>query len=121
MDASPFALSSLETAVILNKALCALKGPAASCEHWSASLASKRGKQRSLLYDLDVHVDGQSKACHYQWVGKFYREDEDARKVTSVLRQLEVTDCRARGNLVVPRVITYDAARRLLLLSYETG
>src|SRR5207253_6508411 len=57
----------------------------------------------------------------YQWVGKFYEDDGAARRVAAVLRELAGGDCGARGQLAVPRVLAYDAPRRLLLLAYEAG
>src|SRR5439155_327256 len=58
----------------------------------------------------------------YEWLGKFYDEDRDARRVASVLRQLaEVTASGARTGPAVPGVIAYHAPERLLLLTYEPG
>src|SRR5207247_10670783 len=56
-----------------------------------------------------------------QWVGKFYEDDGAARRVAAVLRELAASDCGARGEMEVPRVLAYDAPRRLLLLTYEGG
>src|SRR5207253_1772361 len=56
-----------------------------------------------------------------QWVGKFFEDDGAARRVAAVLRELAASDCGARGEMEVPRVLGYDAPRRLLLLTYEAG
>jgi len=66
-------------------------------------------------------VAGGAEVQRYQWVGKFYERDEEARGVATILRELAASGCGARGGFVVPSVLAYHPPRRLLLLSYESG
>jgi aminoglycoside phosphotransferase (APT) family kinase protein len=66
-------------------------------------------------------VNGVPPLQHYQWVGKYYERDDDARRVATVLRELAASDCYARGDLVIPSLRAYHAPLRLLLLGYEPG
>ena len=115
MNASPPTLNREETLAVLSAALRDLHGTDTQLEDWTARPITKRGKRRSVRYDLVA--SGQP----YQWVGKFYARDLVARKVAGVLRELAATDCCTRGEMVIPRVVAYHAPYRLLLLTYETG
>ncbi len=106
---------------VLNAALREYLGAEARLEEWAAQPASKRGKQRAVRYDLDARAAGAPQACRYEWVGKFYEQDDDARRVARVLRELAATDCCARGGLMIPSVLAYHAPLRLLLLTYQSG
>ena len=106
---------------VLSAALRRMRGPAAELEDWSAQPLAKHGKQRVVRYDVHARAAHGGAVVCYQWVGKFYEDDCAARRVARVLQELAGGDCGARGQLAVPRVLTYDAPRRLLLLTYEAG
>jgi aminoglycoside phosphotransferase (APT) family kinase protein len=106
---------------VLTAALRDCLGAEVRLEGWTARPASKRGKQRAVRYDLDARLEGAPHVRHFQWVGKFYERDNDARRVATVLRELVATDCGARGDLVIPKVVTYHDPLHLLLFTYEAG
>jgi len=106
---------------ILSAALRQVRGPAVSLEDWSAQPLGKHGKQRVVRYDLRARAAHGGELFSLQWVGKFYEDDGAARRVAAVLLQLAGSDCGVRGKMEVPRVLGYDAPRRLLLLTYEAG
>src|SRR5207253_5316155 len=106
---------------VLSAALRLMRGPDASLEDWSAQPLTKHGKQRVVRYDLRARAAPGRHVCSLQWVGKLYEDDGAARRVAAVLRELAAGDCGARGEMEVPRVLGYDAPRRLLLLTYEAG
>src|SRR5437867_1555363 len=109
-----------ETQAILSAALHEVRGGEARLMGWTAdSRFTENGKRRVVRYDLEVRLAGISLA--YQWLGKFYDNDVDPRRVASVLRNLGDADIRARDGLAVPTVLAYHAPRRLLLLTYESG
>jgi len=98
-----------------------MRGPDVELEDWSTQPLAKHGKQRVVRYDVHARTAPGGDVVSYQWVGKFYEDDGAARRVAAVLRELAGGDCGARGQLAVPRVLAYDAPRRLLLLTYEAG
>src|SRR6266550_1403630 len=106
---------------VLSAALRLMRGPDASLEDWSAQPLTKHGKQRVVRYDLRARAAPGREVCYLQWVGKFYEDDGAARRVAAVLLQLAGSDCGERGEVEVPRVLAYDAPRRLLLLTHEAG
>ena len=106
---------------VLSAALRLMRGPDASLEDWSAQPLTKHGKQRVVRYDLRARAAPGREVCYLQWVGKFYEDDGAARRVAAVLLQLAGSDCGVRGEVEVPRVLAYDAPRRLLLLTHEAG
>ncbi|PYP29792.1 MAG: hypothetical protein DMD55_00300 [Gemmatimonadetes bacterium] len=106
---------------VLSAALRLMRGPDASLEDWSAQPLTKHGKQRVVRYDLRARAAPGRDVCSLQWVGKLYEDDGAARRVAAVLRELAARDCGARGEMALPSVVAYDAPRRLLLLTYETG
>jgi aminoglycoside phosphotransferase (APT) family kinase protein len=114
-------LEPADTAGVLTAALSQVHGPAARLQAWSVHRISNRGKHRTVRYELDVCVDGAAEICHHQWVGKFYEQNEDARRTAAILQELAAGDCGARGGMVIPRVMAYYAPLRLLLLAYEVG
>jgi hypothetical protein len=114
-------LDAEETPAVLGEVLREIHGAGARLTDWSACPVSKRGKHRTLRYDLGARIAGQPLARRYQWVGKFYERDQDARRVARGLQELAATDCGARGGLVLPGVVAYHAPCRLLLFTYETG
>ncbi len=121
MNSSPVKLNAEETQAVLGAVLREVHGADARLAYWSACPLSKRGKHRTLRYDLDARIPGEPEIRRYQWVGKFYERDDDARRVTGGLRELATTDCGGRGGLVLPGVVAYHAPCRVLLLTYETG
>jgi len=121
MNPLPFMLGSDETHAVLSAILREVQGTDTRLEGWSAHPFLKFGKRRAARYDVDARSGGESHVRHYQWVGKLYERDDDARKVATVLRDLAAIDCGARGGLAVPRVVAYHAPRRLLLLTFEAG
>jgi aminoglycoside phosphotransferase (APT) family kinase protein len=106
---------------VLSVALRQVRGSDAALEDWSAQPLTKHGKQRVVRYDLQARAAHGRDRFSLQCVGKFYERDDDARRVARVLRELAGSDCAARGGLDLPRVLAYDASRRLLLLTYEAG
>ncbi len=106
---------------ILRATLRQVRGPDVWLEDWSAQPLTKHGKQRVVRYDLRARAALGREVCSLQWVGKFYEDDGAARRVAAVLSQLAGSDCGVRGEMEVPRVLAYDAPRRLLLLTHEAG
>lgn len=121
MTASPATPHTDDTEAVLGTALREVHGAGAQLEAWTSDPITKHGRHRVVRYDLHARVAGAPEVQHYQWVRKFYDRDDDARTVATVLRQLAVTGCGAGSGLVIPRVIAYDATRRVLFLSYEAG
>jgi aminoglycoside phosphotransferase (APT) family kinase protein len=121
MNASPPMLNPGDTQSVLAAALHEAHGADAELEAWTAEPLLKRGKRRVVRYDLHARVSGVPQVQRYQWVGKFYERDDEARRVATVLRELAATGCGARGGFVVSSVLAYNAPRRLLLLTYESG
>jgi aminoglycoside phosphotransferase (APT) family kinase protein len=111
----------VQTQDALSAALRDFLGAEARLEGWVARPVSKRGKHRALRYDLNARMGGAPGVRHYQWVGKFYEREDDARKVAVVLRELASAVGPTRGELAVPAVLAYHAPLRLLLLTYESG
>src|SRR6266567_5447403 len=105
MNSRPFMLGSDETQAVLSATLRQIHGTDARLEGWTAHPFLKRGKRRTARYDLDARAGGETHIRHYQWVGKFYERDDDARKVDVVLRELAAIDCGSRGGFVVPGVL----------------
>ena len=120
MNAPPTTLSAADVGVALAAALRAVHGADGTVETWSAHPLSKRGKHRVVRYDVQARTPGGAEV-HHEWVGKFYERDEDACGVATTLRELTASRCGARGGFVVPSVLAYHAAQRLLLLSHEAG
>ena len=120
MNAPPTTLSAADVGVALAAALRAVHGVDGTVEIWSAHPLSKRGKHRVVRYDVQARMPSDAEV-HHQWVGKFYERDEDACGVATILRELAASGCGARGGFVVPSVLAYHAAQRLLLLSHEAG
>ena len=112
-------LAREETEAVLIAALREVYGEGARLEGWAAFPLSKRGKHRSVHYQL--RVAGVPRVHHVQWAGKFYASAADGCRVATVLRQVAAADRGAHGALVVPSLIAYDPARRLLLSKYEPG
>ena len=121
MNPLPATLDQEQTQAMLATVVRIVHGVAASLEEWTASPVSKRGKHRSVRYDLTARVAGEAPLHRYQWVGKFYERDDQARKVAAAMRELAATDCNALGGLVIPSVVAYHPPCRLLLLTYESG
>src|SRR5438309_8217607 len=121
MNSPPFMIGPDEMQAVLSAALRQVHGSDARLEHWIAQPFLKRGKRRTARYDLDARSDGEPHVSHYQWVGKFYERNDDARKVATVLRELAGIDCGASGGFVVPSVLACSAPNGLLLLTYESG
>lgn len=114
-----------QTRTMLSAALAALDGGAARLERWSVNHGfTAYGKRRVVRYELEARVGppGDDTTRRYEWLGKFYDDDGDARRVASVLRQLAaVAASGARTGPAVPGVVAYHAPERLLLLTYEPG
>jgi aminoglycoside phosphotransferase (APT) family kinase protein len=121
MTASPAALHPAETQAALVAALREVHGPGARLEAWTADPLTRHGRHRVVRYDVAARVADVPPVRRCRWVGKFYDRDEDARRVTAVLRELAVTACGGGAGVVVPSVIAYDAPARVLLLTYESG
>jgi len=114
-------MDATETGDVLRAALRALHGGDARLEGWTTNDAfTQYGKRRVVRYDLEARVGGGAPR-HYEWLGKFYERDEDARRVAGVLRQLAAALGRVPGGPAVPGAVAYHAPRRLLLLTYEPG
>ncbi|HEY6208549.1 MAG TPA: aminoglycoside phosphotransferase family protein [Gemmatimonadales bacterium] len=120
--ASPALPERGETRDLLRAALRELHGPAARLEDWTEDRRFTRyGKRRVVRYEVWARVAGLPHVRRYRWVGKIYERDADARRVAAVLRQLARRGAGEWGAPAVPGVLAYDARRRLLLLTYETG
>ena len=117
----PAAVSAEATAVALGAALRDAYGADARLEDWIAQPLTKRGKQRVVRYDIGACVGRGIPARRFQWVGKYYDRDDEAARVATVLRALAATDCGARGAVVIPGLVAYHAALRLLVVTYEAG
>src|SRR6266513_374526 len=121
MNSPPFMIGPDEMQAVLSAALRRVHGSDARLERWTAQRFLKRGTRRTARDDLDARSDGEPHVSHYQWVGKFYERNDDARKVATVLRELAAIDCGTSGGFVVPSVLAYSASNGLLLLDYESG
>ena len=121
MKPPPLMLNAPETQSVLSMVLRQLHGADARLQNWTACPASKRGKHRTVRYDLEAQVAGEPRVRKYQWAGKFCERDEDARKLAAILRELGAANGCASGGLVIPSVLAYHAPLRLLLLNYEPG
>jgi len=121
MNPPPVTLNAEASQALLSAVLREIHGADARLADWSAYPVSKRGKHRTLRYDFGARIADEPLARRYQWVGKFYERDEDARRVARDLQELAATDCGARGGLVHLGVVAYHAPCRLLLFTYETG
>jgi ATP-binding cassette subfamily B protein/subfamily B ATP-binding cassette protein MsbA len=104
---------------ILTAALRNLCG--ATLESWAADPLTKRGHHRVVRYDVHGRMPGSVEVQRHVWVGKFYERDEDARASAGILRQLGGADHVGKDSLIVPRVLAYQPAQRLLLQTYEPG
>jgi Ser/Thr protein kinase RdoA (MazF antagonist) len=118
---TPTTLDTEETGTLLGAALREAHGPDAHLTAWTADARfTPYGRRQVVRYDLEAQVRGVRR--QYQWIGKFYDRDQDARRVAAVLDQLAAADHGARDDGVsVPSVLAYDATRRFLLLTYESG
>ena len=106
----------------LRAALQAAHGASARLESWTADPGfTAHGRGRITLFDVRARVAGAAALVRHRWLGKSYDRDADARRVAEVLERLAASDCRARGGPEVSRVVAYDPAQRLLLLTYEAG
>jgi aminoglycoside phosphotransferase (APT) family kinase protein len=121
MNASPVALGSEEMETVLRAALGQVHGAQARLAGWTADRFTTHGRHRVVRYDLRVHVAGAPDVQRYQWVGKFYERDDDARRAGAILRALASTDSGAGRGMVIPRVVACDPPRGLLLMTYEAG
>ena len=116
----PPMLAPEEEREVLTAALRDQHGSGAVLEGWDAAPLGKRGRHRVIRYDVRVRLDGGDELQTLKWVGKFYDRDDDAQQVAGVLRRLGDVE-HAHDGLVVPQVLAYHSAHRLLLLSYESG
>jgi ABC-type multidrug transport system fused ATPase/permease subunit/aminoglycoside phosphotransferase (APT) family kinase protein len=105
----------------LTAALRDLYGPAVVLESWSADPLTKRGRHHVVRYDVRARVPGKDRVQQHAWVGKFYERDDDARTVAGVLIQLSGVSAANRDTLIVPRVLAYQPAQRMLLQTFEAG
>jgi aminoglycoside phosphotransferase (APT) family kinase protein len=122
MSPSYVRLSRAQAEAVLVAALRKADGEDAELLEWTASPASKRGRQRTLRYDVRARRRGSVEVRDYHWVGKFYDRDDVARSVAATLRQLgSRSGVEKIGSLVVPRVVAYHPSFRLLLLTFEAG
>src|SRR5439155_1647907 len=74
-------MDAAHTQRVLSAALAGLHGGAARLERWSVNDGfTAYGKRRVVRYELEATVrKGTSR--RYEWLGKFYDEDRDARRV----------------------------------------
>ena len=122
MNPSYVPLSRAQAEAALVSALHQAYGDDAELLEWTSSPASKRGRQRTLRYDVRARSRGWAEVRHFEWVGKFYERDDVARRVAATLPQLGSRNGAERSSsLVVPRVVAYHAPFRLLLLTFEAG
>ena len=111
-----------ETEAVLRAALCAAYGADARLEDWTAERFTTHGRHPVIRFDLRAHVPGAAGIQQYQWVGKFYDRDAEARRAGTILRALARTDSEAGDHrVVIPRLIACDAPHGLLLMTYEAG
>lgn len=106
---------------VLSAALRDLHGSAAVLESWAADPLSKRGRNRVVRYDVRARVPGTSDVRSHLWVGKFYERDDDARTIATILEQLGGPDSGHGDGLLIPRVLGFYPALRMVLQNYEAG
>jgi aminoglycoside phosphotransferase (APT) family kinase protein len=108
------------TEAVVSAALRGVHGADARLERCSVDPQfTPHGRGRVTLYDIRARVGNGPVQC--RWLGKTYDREADGARVAAVLTELGASDCRARGGPAVSRVIAYDRARRLLVLTYELG
>src|ERR1051325_1188121 len=81
MNPPPVSLSPEERQTVLGAGLREMHGADARLADWGAGPVSKRGKHRTLRYDLDARIAGEAELRRYQWVGKFYEREDDGWRV----------------------------------------
>ena len=106
---------------VLTAALRDLHGSAAVLHSWSADPLTKRGRHHVVRYDVQGRVPGSPRVLHHVWVGKFYERDDDARTIAGILKRLGDADHIQGNGLIVPHILTYQPAHRMLLQTYEPG
>ena len=121
MMAHPGRLRREETQEALSAALVELLGAGARLRSWNEHPLSEHGKHPLVRYELRARAPGGGHDRRYDWVGKFYDRDVEARREASVLRRLAPTDRDDRAGLVIPQAVSYVAAHRLLVMTYESG
>ena len=122
MTPAPIVLAPDEAEAVLAGALHELEGYDAKLETWTSDTQfTEYGKRRVVRFDLQAEVGGIPQHRRYQWLGKFYDRDEDARRVAAVLQQVASSDGGKKAGVAVPSVLGYHERRRLLLLTYEPG
>jgi len=121
MSSAPVTLASPELEVALRATLGDVCGPAARLDAWTATSITRHGRRRVVHFELDAGFSGRSDPHRLDWVGKFYDEDVEARRVAGLLEGLARSDGWRRGAFVVPTLLGYYAPRHLVLMTYETG
>jgi Ser/Thr protein kinase RdoA (MazF antagonist) len=115
-------LDTEETQAVLATALEEVQGTGTRLEGWTADdRFTEYGKRKVVRYDIEARRPWDHGVHRFQWLGKFYDDDEDAHQVMAVLRDLAANGGRGRDGLAAPRVIAYHPPRRLLLMTYEPG
>ena len=118
---APVTLPSPELEVALRATLGGVSGPAARLDAWTATLVTRHGRRRVMRFELDARLPGRADPQRLDWVGKFYDEDVEARRVAGLLERLACCDGMRRGAFVVPTLLGYYAPRYLVLMTYGTG
>jgi len=121
MSSAPVTLPSPELEVALRATLGDVCGPAARLDAWTATPITRHGRRRVVHFELDAGLSGRSDPHRLDWVGKFYDEDVEARRVAGLLEGLARSDGWRLGAFVVPTLLGYYAPRYLVLMTYETG
>ncbi len=119
---APDSWESEETQAVLSWALREAHGADARLEAWTADVDFTRyGKRRVVRYSVEARLAHAPELQRFEWVGKVYERDDDARRVAGVLQTLATRRDGGCGRLTAPRVVAYHASRRLLLVTYEPG
>ena len=115
MKPPPLMLNAPETQSVLSMVLRELHGADARLQNWTACPASKRGKHRTVRYDLEAQVAGEPRVRKYQWAGKFCERDEDARKLAAILRELGAAYGCVSGILSAHSLLVAKSAVELII------
>jgi len=106
---------------VLTAALRDIYGPTAVLDRCAADPLTKRGRHHVVRYDVRARVPGSPEIREHVWVGKFYEREDDGQTIAAVLKRLANAHPVNGNCLIVPRVLSYQPAMRMLLQTFEPG